>query len=71
MRSEKTTARTSSPTGLYWSERGAIACAKHTPYRGSDTWNWERWGPVPVAVLGHPLGRELQCEICDVKVRDG
>ena len=43
--------RTPSPTGLYWSERGHIACARHTPYEGSDTWTWERWEPVPMEAV--------------------
>ena len=28
---------------LYWNEKGEIACEKHTPYKGSDTWSNERW----------------------------
>jgi len=35
-----------SPTGLYWSERGMVNCARHAPYAGSDTWRWERWIPL-------------------------
>ncbi len=61
--SNRTMAATPSPTGLYWSERGEIACALHTPYEGTDTWNWERWAPLPVAAIAvadHPL----RCETC-------
>ena len=38
-----TTARPISPTGLFWSGRGAVGCERHTPLRGSDTWVWEEW----------------------------
>lgn len=61
-------ARTPSPTGLYWSERGAIGCAAHTPYPGSDTWNWERWEPVPVEAIDLAKAeaglRVPRCEVC-------
>ena len=30
-------------TMLYWSERGAVCCAEHMPWPGTDTWIWERW----------------------------
>jgi hypothetical protein len=29
--------------GLYWSERGEIACHRHGPAIGTDTWIWDRW----------------------------
>ena len=61
-------ARTPSPTGLYWSERGAIGCAAHTPFEGSDTWNWERWEPVPVEAIDIAKTeaglRTPRCETC-------
>jgi hypothetical protein len=59
------TVDTPSPTGLYWSERGHVGCARHTPFEGTDTWIWERWEPVPVEVLG--LERQLSCETCGVE----
>lgn len=33
---------------LYWSERGQIGCLLpgHAPYRGTDTWVWERWKAI-------------------------
>ena len=34
------------PTVLYWNERGAIACEKHIPFKGSDTWVFERWAKM-------------------------
>ena len=61
-------ARMPSRTGLYWNERGHIGCARHVPYKGSDTWNWERWEPVPADVLHHELGRELRCETCGLEI---
>ena len=59
-------ARTPSPTGLYCSERGEISCARHTPYEGSDTWNWERWIPMYAHdAQGHrDLGHTACCETC-------
>jgi hypothetical protein len=52
---------------LFWSERGAVCCATHAPYPGSDTWIWERWLPMKEAetrewtrLLGHPP----KCEVC-------
>ena len=61
--SNRTMAATPSPTGLYWSERGEIACAKHTPYEGTDTWNWERWAPLPVEAIAE-ADYPLRCETC-------
>ncbi len=61
-------AATPSPTGLYWSERGEIACAKHTPYEGSDTWIWERWAPLPVAAIAE-ADYALRCETCGKEPR--
>ena len=48
---------------LFWSERGAITCGKHAPYRGSDTWRWERWAPVPECAET----AALICETCRSK----
>ena len=71
MKTSKSTremATTPSPTGLYWSERGHVACAAHTPFEGSATWLWERWEPVPndaaTAAHGAPV---LRCETCGVE----
>ena len=61
-------ATTASPTGLFWSERGRVACAAHTPFEGSDTWLWERWEPVPEeAVTGAHGAPVLRCETCGVE----
>ncbi len=53
------TQTSTAPTTLYWSERGRIACAEHAPVRGSDTWRWERWQPVPAEVLELPRLRRF------------
>ncbi len=58
-------ATTPSPTGLFWSERGHVACAAHTPLEGSDTWLWERCEAVPEeAVTAADGGHVLRCETC-------
>ncbi len=58
-------ATTPSPTGLFWSERGHVACVAHTPFEGSDTWLWERWEPVPPdAATGTHGGPVLRCGTC-------
>ncbi len=67
-KSTREMATTPSPTGLYWSERGHVACAAHTPFEGSDTWLWERWAPVPEeAVTAAHGGPVLRCETCGVE----
>lgn len=38
-------------SAIYWNEQGQIRCAKHAPYRGSDTWRYERWTKVPASAL--------------------
>lgn len=47
--------------GLYWSADGKIACSGHAPAYRSDTWNMERWEPVPVT----PATESLACECCE------
>ena len=59
---------TPSPTGLYWSERGETACAEHTPYEGTDTWNWERWAPLPATAITE-ADYPLKCECCGKEAR--
>lgn len=51
---------------LFWSEQGAIACSRHAPYRGSDTWVWERWTPISRAEAAEmrSAGLEPRCEVC-------
>lgn len=52
---------------LFWGERGHIACEKHAPYRGSDTWVWERWSRMPKpaqAEFQALTGKPAICETC-------
>ena len=53
---------------LFWSERGEVACAQHSPFPGSDTWIWERWSPMTEEERQEwtrLLGRPPRCEICE------
>ena len=55
------------PTGLFSSEKGSIACAEHTPLRGSDTWRFDRWRPMTaddVQAFERELGQKIACETC-------
>ena len=68
-----TTTNATKPT-LYWSERGQIGCAQpgHAPYRGSDTWVWERWKkitPREAAEFEREVRRPPSCETCDAIAR--
>ena len=45
------------PTGLYWSIRGEVACINHTP--DGDRWTDEGWKPVPVN-----YAEIFQCQHC-------
>ena len=52
---------------LYWSERGEISCGCHTPYPGSDTWNWDAWAEITAAeaaAFEKELGNAPACETC-------
>jgi hypothetical protein len=54
-------------TGLFSSEKGSIACAEHTPIRGSDTWRFDRWRPMTaddVQAFERELGQKIACETC-------
>ena len=53
---------------LLWSEQGALACRRHAPTEGSDTWRSGRWRELTRAEavefeeeLGHPPA----CESCE------
>lgn len=50
------TATAAAPTKLYWNDRGRVACDRHAPMRGSDTWKWEHWRKAPVP--------DLHCGTC-------
>jgi len=55
-------------TGLYWSIRGEVACADHTPDSADSRWTVEGWAPVPVS-SGHVRGARYQCQHCAVDGR--
>ena len=58
---------------LYCSERGAISCLEHAPFRGSDHWVWERWKPIKPSELiafERELGRAPACETCAAIARN-
>jgi hypothetical protein len=59
------TMRPDSPTGLYWSEDGEVACARHAPQPGDPRWSLEAWVPIDV-VSGSVHGTlyEYQCQHC-------
>jgi hypothetical protein len=66
-------ASTTKPT-LLWSERGQIGCTLpgHAPYRGTDTWIWERWKKLTrreTAEFERDVGRAPSCECCDAIAR--
>jgi len=57
---------------LYSSESGRIECADHAPYRGSDTWRFDRYRPMGAAeqadfraaLVGVIGPDEPLCEVC-------
>lgn len=53
----------SSLTLLYWSIRGEVACAEHTPDMEDPRWMVEGWAPIPVS-SGHVQGSRYQCQHC-------
>jgi CheY-like chemotaxis protein len=48
---------------LFWSKRGAVACAVHAPEPASETWNVQGWQRVP-AWRQRVKGTVLQCQFC-------
>lgn len=57
----------SESTTLYWSEDGSIACEKHAPYRGSDTWRSGRWSRMTdddQAMWRTANPKPAECETC-------
>jgi hypothetical protein len=55
------------PPTLYWSEDGAVTCAEHAPYEGSDTWLSGRWMRMSAAARDawrEEVGTPARCEIC-------
>ena len=54
---------------LVWSEQGQVGCTLpgHAPYRGSDSWRWERWRvmkPAEIEAWTRDVGRPPACETC-------
>ena len=52
---------------MYWNERGAIACPRHIPYPGSDTYVDERWQLMTAADRAEyrrTVGHLPACEAC-------
>jgi hypothetical protein len=54
-----------SPTGLYWSVDGEVACAKHAPQAETPQWSLEEWAPIKVLSGSiHGTLYEYQCQYC-------
>jgi hypothetical protein len=60
--------RPTSPTGLYWSFNGEVACEKHAPQRDDRRWDGEGWEPIPVS-SGRLRGSRYQCQHCTANGR--
>lgn len=45
---------------LFWNNNGRIACERHAPAKGTDTWKSERWSKVPQAA--YASGFIIKCE---------
>jgi hypothetical protein len=59
--------QTGDRAALFWSERGAVCCARHAPYLGSDTWRWERCRQMTDAERQEwtrTVGQPPCCEVC-------
>jgi hypothetical protein len=60
---------------LVWSEQGQVGCTLpgHAPYRGSDTYYFERWRvmkPAEIAAWTRDVGRPPACETCAADERE-
>ena len=55
--------RPDTPTGLYWSIRGHVACFEHAEQIPDGLWASERWAPLPLSSQG-VHGRIYECQIC-------
>lgn len=65
-RSENDGMRPESPTGLYWSIRGDIACWDHAPAAADPRWTAEKWKPL-VPVYASKSVR-YRCKLCHGRV---
>ena len=57
---------------LFWDEQGRISCGDHTPFRGSDTWVFDRWSrmtPANRIAFTRDVGRPAACETCAARLR--
>jgi hypothetical protein len=48
---------------LFWDEKGRIACGRHAPMKGSDTWVHDEWSTIAAADVKE-LGGDCKCETC-------
>jgi hypothetical protein len=60
---------------LVWREQGQVGCTLpgHAPYRGSDTYRWERWRvmkPAEIEAWTRDVGRPPACETCAAEERE-
>jgi CheY-like chemotaxis protein len=51
----------STPTGLFWSKRGEVACTQHAPAADSGRWSAEGWRPILLADVGRLIYRCQHC----------
>jgi len=52
---------------IYMSEPGEMACGRHSPGHGSDSWVVDRWAAITTAEASefqHVVGRPPTCETC-------
>ena len=52
-----------SPTGLFWSIRGHVACRVHASRVNPDDWEAQGWSALPESSQGAKEQR-YQCEYC-------
>ena len=52
-----------SPSGLYWSIRGEVACPDHASRISNDRWKSEGWVPLPTSSQGY-RGMQFRCQHC-------
>ena len=55
--------RPESPTGLYWSMHGEVACATHAPTAADPRWTKEGWASLAAADV-KKVRYEYQCQHC-------
>ena len=55
------------PPPLLWNDDGAVRCARHAPYPGSDTFEREAWRRMrdhEITALAARTGAPTECECC-------